>query len=118
MQLNSYVKTAMSHGDLNRCTPYRGKPDIHNMYSSRASLGMPHVCFLWAVHICGNLSLAINNIGWTLLLLRKRAPDTISNTLTDQSVVPPPSFSRKTTIEVVMKAKHLLTTSYNGLLGP
>jgi hypothetical protein len=118
MQLNSYMKTAMSHDDLNRCTPYREKSDLHNTYSSRASLGMPHVCFLRAVHKCGNLSLAINSVGWTLLLLRKRAPDTISSTLTDQSVVPPPSFSPKTTIEVVMKAKHLLTTSYNGLLGP
>jgi hypothetical protein len=31
-----------------------------------------HVRIRRAVHICGNLSQAINSVGWTLLLLRKK----------------------------------------------
>jgi hypothetical protein len=37
--------------------------------------------------------------------------------LADRSIGLPPSFSPKTTIEEVMKAKHLLAISYIGLLG-
>jgi hypothetical protein len=125
MPLISYVKTATnnqlliseSHGDSNRWTPCRGKPDTHNTYTSRASPCTSHICFLWAVHVRDNLSLAINNIGQTLLLLRKRAPDTIPSTPANPSTGPPHSFSPKITIEAVMKAKHLLTTSYICLLG-
>jgi hypothetical protein len=84
MSLISYVKTATSkrllisesHGDLNRCTPCRGKLDQYDMYASHTSSRTPGVCFLRAVLICGNLSQGINSIGRTLLLLRKRAPDT------------------------------------------
>jgi hypothetical protein len=38
--------------------------------------------------------------------------------LTDRSTGPPPSLFPKITIEAVMKAKHLLTTSYINLLDP
>jgi hypothetical protein len=63
MALLSYVKTATnkrlliskSHGDLNRCTPYRGKPDQYDMYASHASPHTPDVCFLWVVPVRGNL---------------------------------------------------------------
>jgi hypothetical protein len=71
---------------------------------------MPHVRFPRAVHVRSNISQAVNSVGRTLLLPRKKAPDTILG--------PPPSFSLKTTIEAVMKAKHLLTTDYIILLGP
>jgi hypothetical protein len=64
MQLISHVKTATnkrlliskSRGDLNRCTPYRGKPDTHDTYASRASPHTPYVCFLQVVHVRGKLS--------------------------------------------------------------
>jgi hypothetical protein len=72
---------------------------------------------LWAVPVCGNLSLAINSIERTLLLLRKRAPDIIPSTPANRSAGLPPSFSPNTTIETVVKARHLLTTSYIDLLG-
>jgi hypothetical protein len=75
-----------------------------------------HLCFLRAVYVRGNLSQAINNVGRTLLLLRKRGPDTTPSPV-EQSAGSPPSFSPKTTIEAEMKAKHLLTTCYIGLLG-
>jgi hypothetical protein len=125
MQLISYVKTvtnkqlliSKSHGDLNLCTPYMGKSDTHDTYTSRASPHMPHVRFLWAVYIHCNLSLVINSIGWNLLLPTKRAPDIIPNTLADWSTGPPPSFFFKTAIEVVMEVKHRLTTCYISLLG-
>jgi hypothetical protein len=96
--------------------PCRGKPDTHNMYTSHAGPHMPLICFLRTVPICGNLSLAINNVGRILLLLRKRASDTIPSTPADQSIGLPPGFSPNTTNEVVMKAKHMLTTDYIDLL--
>jgi hypothetical protein len=70
MALISYVKIATnkrlliseSHGDSNRCTPYRGKPDQHDTYASHASPHMPNVCFLRMAPICGNLSLVVNRV--------------------------------------------------------
>jgi hypothetical protein len=94
------------------------KPDKHDMYTSRASPHSPHVCFLRAVHVCGNLSLAINSVGRTLLLPKKRAPDTIPSTPAGRYAGLSPSFSPKTAIEIVMKAKYLLTISYIDLLDP
>jgi hypothetical protein len=89
MSLISYVKTATKkwlliseiHGDLNRCTSYSGKPDTHDTYVSCASPRKPRVRFLRAVLVRGNLSLAINIVGQTILVTRKRAPDIILNTL-------------------------------------
>jgi hypothetical protein len=126
MQLISYVKTVTnkqlliseSLGDLNRCTPWRGKPDTHDTYVSHASPHTSHLRFLQAIHVCDNFSLAINSVGRILLLLRKRDPDTILSMLADRSTGPPPSFFPKTTIEAIIKAEQLLTISYIGLLGP
>jgi hypothetical protein len=73
---NKQLLISESHGDSNRCTPYRGKLDQHDTYASHVSPHTPCVCFLRAVLVCGNLSQAINSIGRTLLLLRQRAPDT------------------------------------------
>jgi hypothetical protein len=91
MPLISYVKTGMnkqlliseSHGDSNQCTPCRGKPDTNDTYASHVSPRMPHICFLWAVHVRGNLSQAIINIGWTLLLLIKGLPTQPPTRLSD-----------------------------------
>jgi hypothetical protein len=71
MRLNIYVKTATnkrllifeSRDDSNLCTPYREKSDTHNTYASRTNPRTPHICFLRAVHVRGNLSLAIKR--WT-----------------------------------------------------
>jgi hypothetical protein len=89
---------------------------MHDMYTSRASLHMLHVCFLRTVYVRGNLSLAINSVGRTLLLPRKSAPHIIPNTTADRSADLPPNFSLKTTIEAVLEAKHLLPIDYIGLL--
>jgi hypothetical protein len=71
---NKRLLISESRGNSNRCTPYMGKSDTHDMYASHASLCMPHVRFLWVVHIRGNLSQAINSVWRTLLLLRKGFP--------------------------------------------
>jgi hypothetical protein len=71
MTLINYVKTATnkqlfiseSHDDSNRYTPCSGKPNTHDTYASRASPRTPHICFLRAVHVRGNLSLAITSVG-------------------------------------------------------
>jgi hypothetical protein len=115
---NKWLLISESRGDLNRYTSCRGKPDTHDTYAFYVSPLTSHAHFLWAVHVHGNLSLVINNVGWTILLLRKMAPDIIPNMSADGSAGLPPSFSPETTIEAVMKAKHLLTIGYVGLLGP
>jgi hypothetical protein len=115
---NKWLLISESHDDSNQCIPCRGKPDTHDMYASRANPHTPPLRILWAVLICGNISRWPNRVGQTLLLTRKMAPDTIYNTLTDWSTGPPPSFSPNTTVEAVIKAKHLLTTGYISLLGP
>jgi hypothetical protein len=115
----NYMKTAMnkrlliseSHGDSNRCTLCRGKPNTHDTYASHASPHMPRVCFLRAVHIRGNLSQVINGVGRTLQLLRKRAPNT-NPSMAEWSTGPPPRFSPNIAIEAVMKVKHLSTVGY------
>jgi hypothetical protein len=124
MQLISYVKTATnkrlliseSHGDSNLCTPCRRKPDTHDMYAFCAIARMPHVRFLRAVHVRGNISLTINSVGRTLLLPREGAPDITLNPA-EYSTGPPPSFSPNTVIEAVMKAKHLLTNKLHQFTG-
>jgi hypothetical protein len=54
--MNKRLLISESRGDSNRCTPYRGKLDQHDMYASYASQHMPDVCFLRAVHVHGNHS--------------------------------------------------------------
>jgi hypothetical protein len=125
MPLISYVKTATnkrlliseSRGDLNRCTPYKEKPDTHDMYASHASPRTSRIRFLWVVLVRGNLSQDINSVGRTLLLSRKRAPDTTPNPA-EWSTGPPPSFSPNIAIETLMKAKHLLMNKLHQFTGP
>jgi hypothetical protein len=100
MTLISYVKTVTnkrlliseSSGDSNRCTPYRGKPDQHNTYASHASPHTLNLRFLRTFHKCVNHSQAINSVGRTLLLLRKKAPDTTLAGLSDPQVHHPVSL--------------------------
>jgi hypothetical protein len=96
----------------------QGKYDIHDMYASCTGPRMPHVRFPRAVPVRGNLSHWPNRVGRTLLLPRKRAPNATPNTLTDWSTGLPPSFSPNTTIEAVMKAKHMLMNMLHRFMGP
>jgi hypothetical protein len=73
---NKRLLVSESRGDSNRCTLCRGKPDQHDTHAFHASPCTLSVRFLRAVSVHGNLSQAINSVGWTQLLLRKRAPDT------------------------------------------
>jgi hypothetical protein len=95
MPLISYVKTVTnkrlliseSHGDSNRCTPCRGKPDQHNTYASYDSPRTPGVHFLWIVPIRGNLSRVVNKFGRIPLLSRKRVmTQSTARRLTDPRV--------------------------------
>jgi hypothetical protein len=114
---NKRFLVSESRGDSNWCTPCRGKPDTHDTYDSHASPRTPRVRFLRAVHIRGNLSQAINSVGRTLLLSRKRTPDTTPSP-TEWSAGPPPSFSPNTAIEAVLKAKHMLMNKLHQFTGP
>jgi hypothetical protein len=53
---NKQLLISESHGDSNRCTAYRGKPDQHDTYTSHTSPRTPDVRFLRAVPVRGNLS--------------------------------------------------------------
>jgi hypothetical protein len=55
---NKWLLISESHGDSNWCTPYRGKPKQHTTYASHSSPRTPGVCFLQAVPVRDNLSLA------------------------------------------------------------
>jgi hypothetical protein len=114
---NKRLLISESRSNLNRCTPCRGKSNQYDTYASHASPHTPSVCFLRAVPIRGNLSLAINSVGRTLPLPRKRAPDTTPN-LAEWSTSPPPSFSPNTAIKAVMKAKTSINSRLPGLPGP
>jgi hypothetical protein len=59
---NQQVLISESHGDSNRCTPCRGKPDQHDMYAFHPSPCMPDVRFLRVVSVRGNLSRVINRV--------------------------------------------------------
>jgi hypothetical protein len=60
---NKWLLISESHGDSNRCTHYRGKPDQHDTFASHTSPRTPDVRFLRAVPICGNLSRVVNRVG-------------------------------------------------------
>jgi hypothetical protein len=96
----------------------QGKPDIHDTYASCASPGTPLVRFLWEVPIRDNLSRS-HQQSWTdPLLPRKRALVLIHNTPIDRSVGPYPVSLPQQPIKQWRKVKHLLATSYIGLLAP
>jgi hypothetical protein len=82
---NKRLLISESRSDLNQCTPYRGKPDQHDTYTSHASSCTPGIRFLRAVPTRGNLSWDANRFGQIQLLPRKRAPDTIYRTPADRS---------------------------------
>jgi hypothetical protein len=69
---NKQLLISESCGDLNRCTPYRGKPDQYDTYASHSSPHTPSIRFMWVVPVRGNVSQATNSVGQTLLLLRKK----------------------------------------------
>jgi hypothetical protein len=55
---NKRLLISESHGDSNRYTPCRGKPNQHATYAFHSSSHMPGVRFLQTVPVCDNLSLA------------------------------------------------------------
>jgi hypothetical protein len=68
---NKRLLISESHDDSKWWTPYRGKPDQHDMYASHTSQYMPGVRFLQTVPICGNHSRVIDRFGQIPLLLKK-----------------------------------------------
>jgi hypothetical protein len=107
-----------SHGDPNRCTPYRGNL-IHTPHTLLAPV---HVCHPYAFR--GQSPYVATFHADTIELDRpycswvKRAPDTIINTSTDRSAGLPPSSLSNIAIEAVMKAKHLLTNRLHRFTRP
>jgi hypothetical protein len=90
---NKRLLISESRNDSNRCTPYRGRPDQHDTYAFHVSPRTSGVRFLRAVSVRGNLSQAINSVGRTLLLPRKRAPNTTPSPA-EWSAGPPHSLSQ------------------------
>jgi hypothetical protein len=61
--MNKRILISESHGDSNRCTPCKWKPDQHDMYASHTSPCTPGVCFQRAVPVRGNLPRATDRVG-------------------------------------------------------
>jgi hypothetical protein len=97
---NKRLLISESRDDSNRCTPCRGKPDQHDMYTSHTSLRTPGVRFLWAVPVRDNLLWVIDRVGRILLLSRKITPGSTSQPdwVAQGTRL---SFSLKTVIEAV-----------------
>jgi hypothetical protein len=102
---NKWLLISESHGDSNRCTSYRGKPNQQDMYASHASPRMPDVHFLWVVHVHGNHSRSRQQCR-TDLLLPAQPPARLSNSWVTVY------FSPKPASEAVHESHHLLTTGY------
>jgi hypothetical protein len=84
---NKRLRISESRGDLNRYTPYRGKPDQHATYASHASPRMPIVRFLQVVSVCGNLSRVIDRVEQAHCSQEKGLPtQSTARRLTDQRV--------------------------------
>jgi hypothetical protein len=114
---NKRLLISESHGDSNRCTPYRGKPDQHDTYAFHASPRTPGVRFLWAVPVRGNFLWVTDRVGRALLLPRKSDPDSTSQTGWVASGTRL-SFSPKTTIEAVGLSQTYVDNRLLGLPDP
>jgi hypothetical protein len=114
---NKRLLISESHGDSNRYTPCRGKPDQHDIYASHASPHMPGVCFLWPVPVRGNLSWAINRVEQGHCSWEKGLPtQSTARRLTDPWVRT--SFSPKSTNEAVRAKPSIYRLQATRLTGP
>jgi hypothetical protein len=85
--MNKRLLISESRGDSNRCTPYRGKPDQHDMHTSHTSPRTPSVRFLRAVPVRGNLPRATDRVGRSHCSREKGLPtQSPARRLTDQRV--------------------------------
>jgi hypothetical protein len=114
---NKRLLISESHGVLNRCTPYRGKPDQHDMYASHASPRMPSVRFLRVPRMWQPFT--SHRQSWAgPLLPRKRALDTIHNALADRSVGLYPASLLSQLMKQWGQSQASISGKLLGLLGP
>jgi hypothetical protein len=82
--MNKWLHISESHGNSNRCTPYRGKPDQHDTYASHASPRTPGIRFLRVDLILGNLSRVTDRGGQSHCSQQKGLPtQSTAHRLTD-----------------------------------
>jgi hypothetical protein len=105
-----------SHDDSNQCTPYRGKPDQHDMYASHASSHTPGVRFLWVVPIHGNLSQVIERVEQGHCSREKGLPTQSTARQLIQGFIP--SFSPEPTLKQWGQSQPSINDKLLGLLGP
>jgi hypothetical protein len=114
---NKRLLISESRDDSNRYTLCRGKPQPtrHTHSTLGPHMTLDHTYLTWSTY--SNLLWVINSVGWILLLLRKSAPDT-----TSQSGWVPHgtrlSFSSNTAIETVGLSQTSVDDRILGLLGP
>jgi hypothetical protein len=86
---NKWLLISESHGDSNRCTVYRGKPDQHiTRFSRSVSVWSITICISHGPHIA-TLRTSSTALAESLLP-RKRAPNIIHSTSADRSTGPYP----------------------------
>jgi hypothetical protein len=115
---NKRLLISESRGVSNRCTPYRGKLDQHDMYASHVSSRTFDVRFLWAVPVRDNLSYSCQQIWTDSLHPRRKAPDTIHSTRGRSIRGSVPSFSPTTANRAVGKSQASIDNRLLGLPGP
>jgi hypothetical protein len=117
---NKRLLISESHGDSNRCTPCRGKPDQHVTYASHASPRTPGIRFLRVVPVRGNISRVIDKVEQAHCSQEEGLPtqSTVHHWPIRGSV---PSFSPEPTNEVVEAKSSIyqwLTTRLTGSITP
>jgi hypothetical protein len=103
---NKRLLISESHGDSNRYTPYRRKPNQHDTYDSHVSPRTPGVHFLREVPVRANLLWVINRVGrmhcsWLNLSARlsgpRDPPQFLSQHIHWSSALKPSSYWRQAT---------------------
>jgi hypothetical protein len=87
---NKQLLISESRGDLNRCTPCKGKirPIRHTLFTLSPHMPIDHTYLIWFTY--SNLSRSHQQSWAGPLLLSKRALDTIHSTSADRSACPYP----------------------------
>jgi hypothetical protein len=82
---NKWLLISESRGDLNRCTPCRGKtrPTHHTLSTLSPCMVQDHTYLTWSTY--SNPSRGVDKFGWITLLPRKRVPDIIHSMPADRS---------------------------------
>jgi hypothetical protein len=115
--INKRLLISESHGDSNRCTPCRGKPDQHAMYSSHATPRTPSVRFLWAAPYVATFHESSTELSRPTALEKKGSRHN-PQCATDRSAGPYPTSLLSQPMKQWGQSQASINDQLLGLLGP